>query len=420
MRRVALTGAGTVNALGLDVPATFAALTAGRTAIAPLDLPGREFSPRPGLEPGPLPEQEAPAQGRGGLSDQVLGAAVQGFDPAQHFQPQQLARMDRFSQFALVAARQAMAQAGLGPCPAAGVIIGTAGGGLTTSEEAYRRVFAGGASAVSPLTAPRMMPNAAAAHISMAFGLTGPAFSISSACASSNHAIGLAAQMIRWGAAPMMLAGGADAMLTFGGLKVWQGLRLLSPDGCRPFAADRNGMVLGEGSAVFVLEDMDHARARGAPVLAEVAGWAMGADAADLVAPSPAGAERAMRAALADAGLAPADIHYLNAHGTGTRANDAAEAEAIMRVFGAHGPPVSSTKALHGHAMGATGAIELLACLMALDGGLIAPMPAPLTPDPACGLRLVIGQPQQADVRATLSNGFGFGGMNATLILTQR
>ncbi len=395
MRRVVITGAGTVNPLGQEVAATMAALRAGRTAIGPLDLPDL------------------------GRLQIRIGAPVRGFRPEAHFDARALSLLDRFAQFALVAARQAMAAAGLAdeaPLGArGGVIIGTAGGGLTTSDDSFRAVYAAGRDRVHPFTVPRLMMNAPASQISIAFGLTGPVFAVSSACASSNHALGLAAQQIRAGAATVMLAGGADAMLTFGGLKAWEGLRVLSPDACRPFSADRNGLVMGEGAAVFVLEDRDHALARGARPLAEIAGFAMTADAADMVAPGVDGAVRAMRGALAEAGLAPSDVGYVNAHGTGTRANDLAESAALAAVF-PDGVAVSSTKGAHGHLMGATGAVELFACLMALGDGVIAPTVGWRRADPACAIDLVTGA-RSVTVGACLSNGFAFGGLNATLAL---
>lgn len=397
MNRVVITGAGTVNPLGQDVAATMAALRAGRSAI------------------GPLTCRDADR-----LSVRI-GAEVRGFDAALRLGAGDAARLDRFSQFALAAAREAWGQAGLAPTPdlaaRAGVIVGSAGGGQGTAEDSYRAVFAEGRNRVPPLTVPRLMHSAAASRISQEFGLMGPVFSVASACASSNHALGLAFQMVRSGLAPVMLAGGAEAMLTFGGIKAWEGLRVLSPDGCRPFSARRNGMVMGEGAGVFILESLGHARARGAPVLAEIAGFAMGADAGDLLAPSAEGAARAMRAALADAGTAPDAVGYINAHGTGTGLNDAAEGAAILEVFGMDGPCVSATKSLHGHAIGASGAIEILACLLALNEGIIAPTAGVEAPDPAIPLDLVAGAARQARVTSCLSNAFAFGGLNAVLAL---
>ncbi|WP_284163378.1 beta-ketoacyl-[acyl-carrier-protein] synthase family protein [Frigidibacter sp. SD6-1] len=393
MRRVVITGAGTVNPLSQSVADTIAGLIAGRTAIRTLDLPDADR-----LTVG-------------------IGAPVTDFDPARHFPPRDLALLDRATQFALQSARQAVASSGLTAMPpGAGVIVGTAGGGHETAEAAYRAVFAEGRERVHPFTVPRLMMNAPASRIGIEFGCKGPTFAVSSACASANHAIGLAFQMIRSGAAPAMLAGGADAMLTFGGLKAWEGLRVLSPDGCRPFDRMRNGLVMGEGAAIYLLEEREAALARGAPVLAEVAGFSMGADAEDMVLPSAAGAERAMRGALADAGLAPGEVGYVKAHGTGTRANDRAEAEAIRATFPG-GVAVSSTKGAHGHLMGAAGAVELLACLAALRGEGIAPTVGLADPDPDCALDLVQRAPRTAEVSACLANAFAFGGLNAVLAL---
>jgi nodulation protein E len=393
MRRVVITGAGTVNALAHDVPGTWAAMKAGRSGIGPLDLPDVD---RLGIR---------------------IGAQVRGWDAAAHLEPRQVAQADRFAQFALVAAAQAVAQAGLVTGADCGVVLGTAGGGLATSEESYRAVFAEGKSRVHPLTVPKLMASAAASHVSMAQGITGPVFTVSTACAGSNHAIGMAFQMVRSGACRAVLAGGAEAMLTFGGVKAWEGLRVLSATGCRPFSRDRDGMVQGEGAAVFVLEEREAALARGAEVLAEVVGFAMTADAGDLVAPSVDGAVRAMEGALRDAGLSPADVGYVNAHGTGTAANDRTEAEAIARVFGDRLPLVSATKAMHGHAIGATGAIELLAVIMALREGVIAPTLGYAGPDEGVALDVVPKVARRVEVDVALSNAFAFGGLNAVLAL---
>lgn len=399
--RVVISGAGTINPLGANVHETFLALQQGRVAIGPLALRDSER-----------------------LSVRI-GAEVKGFVPEKHLSRAELGFADRFAQFALVAARQAVAEAGLALdddlAERVGVIIGTAGGGLTTSDEAYRAVYAEGKNRVHPFTVPRLMHSAAASLVGMALGLRGPSFSVSTACASSNHAMGLAFQMVRAGAAPMMLAGGAEAMLCFGGIKAWEGLRVLSPDACRPFSADRNGLVQGEGAAIFVFEDYDHARARGAPMLAEVVGFAMGADAGDMVMPSREGAARVMAGALADARLAPEAVGYINAHGTGTAANDRTEVSAIRQVFGAHADRlmISSTKSMHGHLIGATGAVELVACLMALGQGVIAPTMGYRVPDPECALDVVPNVARQARVDVVLSNAFAFGGLNAVLALAR-
>lgn len=399
MTRVVITGAGTVNALGHDVAQTFAALAAGQGAIGALDIAEKHRLSAP------------------------IGAQVKGWDAQRHFSPREMAMLDPFAQFALASARQALHQAGLDLTPVigarAGVIMGTAGGGLSTTNDAYRAVYAEEKNRVPPLTVPRLMGSAAASQISMALGLMGPSFAVSSACASSNHAMGLAFQMVRAGGVDLMLTGGSEAMLNFGGLKAWEALRVMSPDGCRPFCATRNGMVQGEGGAVFVFESLKHARARGAKILAEVLGFAMTSDAADLVMPSQTGAERAMAGALQDAKLKPSDVDYINAHGTGTAANDRVETAAIRAVFGksADRLAVSSTKSMHGHLIGGAGAVELLSCLMALQDSVIAPTIGHRERDPDCGLDIVPNKARRDDVRIAMSNAFAFGGMNATLIL---
>ncbi len=394
MRRVVVTGAGTVNALARDVPGTLAALAAGQSGIGPLD-----FRDADRLAVG-------------------IGAQVHGWDGA-HLTPREAALYDRFTQFAVAAAAEALAMAGEGAGTGAGAVIGSAAGGIATWEDSYRAVFAEGKSRVPPLTVPRLMLNAAASHIAIRHGLTGPSFAVSSACASANHALGLAFRLVRDGAAPAMLAGGAEAMLCFGGVKAWEGLRVLSPDGCRPFDARRNGMVMGEGAAVFVLEDADRAAARGARPLAEICGFGMTADAGDIVVPSAAGAAAAMQAALDEARMTPGEVGYVNAHGTGTQVNDRTEVAAIRTVFGAAaaGLLVSSTKAAHGHAIGATGALELLACLMALRDGIVPPTLNLSAPDPDCDLDHVPNVARRAPVGAALTNSFAFGGLNAVLAL---
>ena len=391
MRRVVITGIGTVNALAQDVPGTFAAMAEGRCGI------------------GALTFRDA---------DRLtirIGAEVRDWVP--DLPPGRMPLYDRVTQYALVAGAEAMAMAGLsaGLGARGGVILGTAAGGISTWEDSYRAVFAEGKSRVSPLVVPRLMHNAPASHLSMVYGLQGPVLSVSSACASANHAMGLALQQIRAGGADVMLTGGSEAMLCFGGVKAWEGLRVLAPDACRPFSLGRQGMVIGDGAGVLVFEAEDHARARGAQVLAEVAGFGMTADAGDIVAPDPEGAARAMRAALADAEMAARDIGYINAHGTGTLANDRSEAAAIRQVFGQVPPPVSSTKSMHGHAIGATGALEAVACVLALTQGVLPPTIGHQAADPDCALDVVPNLARAARVTAVLSNAFAFGGLNAVL-----
>ena len=399
MRRVAITGAGTINALGHDVPSTLRALREGRCGIGPLDF--RDV----------------------GRLQIRIGAQVRGWEPESCFNRQDIALYDRFTQFTMIAARQAVEQSGLDfrgklglDC---GVVFGTAGGGVTTWDENYRTVYEEGRNRVHPFVVPKLMNNAAASHVSMEYALRGPSFTVATACASSNHAMGLAFQMVRSGGARAMITGGAEAMLCFGGIKAWEGLRVMSKDACRPFSANRNGMVQGEGAGVFVFEDWEHARARGAEILAEVDGFSMTSDAADIVMPSQSGAERAITGALRDARLDPGDVGYVNAHGTGTAANDKTECAAVAHAFGPHADRlmISSTKSMHGHVIGGTGAVELLACIMALRDGVIAPTVGYEEPDPECALDVVPNVAREARVTAVLSNAFAFGGLNAVLAL---
>ncbi|MFC3180378.1 beta-ketoacyl-[acyl-carrier-protein] synthase family protein [Cypionkella sinensis] len=399
MRRVVITGAGTVNALAQDVAGTYAAFAEGRCGIAELDIRDRDR-----------------------LSIQI-GGQVKDWDAEARFSRQQLTLYDRFTQFTLVAAEQAVAQAGLvfeGDLgDDSGVVLGTAAGGVNTWDESYRAVYAEDKNRVHPFVVPKLMNSAAASHVAMRFGLRGPSFSVSTACASSNHAMGLAFQAIRGGGAKVMLTGGSEAMLCFGGIKAWEGLRVMSQTACRPFSANRSGMVQGEGAGVFVFEDYDHARARGAEILAEVIGFAMTSDASDIVMPSQEGAARAIRLALRDAAVTPDAVGYINAHGTGTAANDKTECAAIAQVFGAAAEAVmlSSTKSMHGHLIGGTGAVELLACVMALQQGVIAPTIGYEAADPDCPLDVVPNVARQAQVDVVLSNAFAFGGLNAVLVL---
>ena len=399
MNRVVITGAGTVNALAANVPDTMMAFREGRCGISLLSLPDQDR-----------------------LTSKIAGQ-IHNWVPQSHFDQRQIVGLDRFAQFALVSARQAVAQAGLQFDGEAGeetgVILGTAGGGLTTSDESFRAVYADGKNRVHPLVVPKLMHNAAASHIAMEFNLRGPNFTLATACASSNHAMGLAFQTIRGGGAKAILTGGSDAMLCFGGLKAWEGLRVMSNDACRPFSRNRDGMVMGEGAAVFVFEDYAQAKRRGADILAEVIGFSMSSDASDLVVPSVDGAARAIAGALRDARLNTDDVAYINAHGTGTAANDKTECAAIAQVFGDHARllMVSATKSMHGHVMGGTGAIELLACIMALRDGVIAPTIGHQIADPNCALDVVPNFARDADVTVCLSNAFAFGGLNAVLAL---
>ncbi len=399
-RRVVITGHGAICALGGDAGAIRESLREGRCGIGPLEFQDVE------------------------RLQIAIGGQIRGYRAEDHFGRQELTLYDPFTQFALLSAREAMLQSGLEIGEAlserAGVVLGTAGGGLQTQDENYRSVYEEGKNRVHPFVVPRLMNNAAASHVSMVHGIKGPTYTVATACASSNHAMGQALNLIRAGQADVVLTGGSESMLCFGGIKAWEGLRVMSKDGCRPFCATRNGMVQGEGAAVFVFEEREHAHARGAPILAEVAGFAMTSDASDIVMPSMDGAARAMRGALADAGLAPEAVGYINAHGTGTTANDRTECAAVRHVFGpaADRLMISSTKSMHGHLIGGTGAVELIACLMALDEGVIAPTIGYREPDPECDLDVVPNVARAARPRAVMSNAFAFGGLNAVLVLT--
>ena len=399
MNRVVITGAGTINALGGSVSETLQAMREGQLGIGPLQM--RDLDR---------------------LSVKI-GGQIKDFDPEAHFDRQKLALYDRVTQLVLLASREAMAQSGLEITEelseTTGVVLGTAAGGMNTWDDNFRSVYEEGKNRVHPFVVPKLMTNAAASHLSMAHNIKGPSLTVSTACASSNHAIGLAFHMVRSGMAQVMLAGGGDAMLTFGGIKAWEGLRVMSKTACRPFSANRSGMVQGEGAGVFVIETYEGAKARGAEILAELIGFSMTSDAGDIVMPNQQGAVRAIRGALRDACLDPQDIGYINAHGTGTAANDKTECAAVTEAFGAHAPALmmSSTKSMHGHLIGGTGAVELLACLMALRDGVIAPTIGYEQPDPNCALDVVPNVARQAKVTATLSNAFAFGGMNAVLAL---
>ncbi len=401
MKRVVITGAGTINALGHTVQETMSAMAEGRCGIGELDIRDVER-----------------------LSVRIAGQ-VKNYEPEQHFNRQQISLYDRFTQFTLLAAKQAIGQSGLnftGELSArSGVILGTAGGGVNTWDENYRTVYEEGKNRVHPFVVPKLMNNAAASHVSMDYNLKGPSYTVATACASSNHAMGQAYHMIRSGMADAMVTGGSESMLCFGGVKAWEGLRVMSKDACRPFSANRNGMVQGEGAAIFVFEEYERARARGGEILAEVAGFAMTSDAADIVMPSKQGAARAISGAILDAKLNPEDIGYINAHGTGTTANDKTECAAVADVFGRHADNLmmSSTKSMHGHLIGGTGAVELLACIMALRDGVIAPTIGYEEPDPECAVDVVPNVAREAKVDNVLNNSFAFGGLHAVLALTR-
>jgi nodulation protein E len=396
-RRVAVTGIGVISALGHNSQEFWQALAAGCSGIAPLEAVDRA------------------------LLRFANGAEVRNYAPGQYFDEKELGLLDRFAQFGVIAAREAIAAAGVTWTArlreATAIITGSCVGGQTTEDEGFVNLYRNNIPRVNPFTIPRTMENAAASRISLESGVVGPTYTISTACSSSNHAIGQAFWMVRSGAAEMAITGGSEAVFSLGFLKAWEAMRVVSPDTCRPFSRDRRGLILGEGAAMLVLEPLDAARARGAAILGEVAGFGMSSDAFHITQPSPDGAARAMRAAISDAGAQPNDIGYINAHGTATVANDAAETTAIRKVFGEHADRlrVSSTKSMHGHTLGAAGAIEAAATLLALRNGILPPTANFNQPDPACDLDVVPNVARPAAIEFALSNSFAFGGLNAVL-----
>ena len=397
-RRVAVTGIGAISAFGHTYADLWAGLAAGTSAIRPLTL----------VAPGVLRFPNA--------------AEVPDYDPLRYFEEKEVQMLDRFAQFAAVAAREAVSASGVEFSPRVAertaIVLGCSGGGKSTEDDGFHHLYGLKEPRVSPLTIARAMSNAGASRVSLEFGITGPVFTISTACSSANHAIGQAFRMVRSGEAEVAIAGGSEAPLSMGFLKAWEAMRVVAPDTCRPFSADRRGLILGEGAAVLILEPVERARARGAMILGEIAGFGMSSDAHHITQPSAVGAARAMRAALMDAELAPEAIGYVNAHGTGTLANDATETEAIKSVFGAHSRNllVSSTKSMHGHALGAAGAIEAAATLGALQCGLIPPTANFTAADPACALDVVPNTPRPAQIEFAISNSFAFGGLNAVVV----
>jgi len=398
-RRVVITGVGIISALGHDLAENWDALCQGRSAIRPLEgVDGSRVN---------LKIQNA--------------AQVRGFDPLKHFEGGKDAQLDRFAQFSVVAARQAFRDCGIDLTAElreqTAIICGSAVGGQSAIEAGFEDLWVNGRGRVHPLTIPKTMANAGASHIAMDLGLCGPAFTVSTACSSANHAIGSAFRMVRDGEAEMAVTGGSEAFFTVGMLKAWEAMRVISPDTCRPFSKDRKGMILGEGGAMMILEPLEAAKARGARIYAEVCGFGMTADAHHLTQPTVEGPARAMVAALREAGLAPEEIGYINAHGTGTPGNDPIESRAIRAVFAAHADKlgVSSTKSLHGHALGAAGALEAIATLLALCKGVLPPTANFTERDPECDLDYIPNQSRPAQVGAALSNSFAFGGLNAVL-----
>ncbi|MEP7352747.1 MAG: beta-ketoacyl-[acyl-carrier-protein] synthase family protein, partial [Acidobacteriota bacterium] len=385
-RRVAVTGIGVVSAFGNAFSDLWAGLAVGQSAIRPISC---------------LPA--------GSVRFPNAAEAIH-FQTAEYFDDKEASLLDRFTQMAAVAAREAVQTSGISFPPElleqTAIILGSSGGGKNTEDVGFHSLYARGEPRVSPFTIPRCMPNAAASRVSFEFGITGPVYTVSTACSSANHAIGQAFAMVRSGQVELALTGGSEAPFSLGFMKAWEAMRVVSPDTCRPFSRDRKGLILGEGAAVLVLEPLERAQARGAAILGEIVGFGMTSDAHHITQPSALGAARAMRQAILDAGIDPSQIGYINAHGTGTTINDATETEAIKAVFGNHAQQllISSTKSMHGHALGAAGALEAAATLGALRNKLLPPTANYTEPDPACDLNVIPNQPVRAEIEWALSN----------------
>jgi nodulation protein E len=399
MKRVVITGLGVISPVGAGLEEFWSALVEARSGIGQITI---------------IPTERLNVR---------IAAQIGGFDPLAYFEPRRANQLDRVAQFAVVAARAAMRDAQLEldeelrtkiAC-----VIGTGVGGQNTQDDQYFRLYAQHSSKLHPLTIPKLMFNAAASHVSMDLLLKGPTYTVATACASGTHAIGQAFHMVRSGQAPLAVTGGTEACITVGTMKGWEALRVLSSDTCRPFSKTRSGFVLGEGSAMMVLEPRESAIARGARIYAEVLGLGMSADAADLTAPDADGGVRAMEAALLDAATNAEEIDYVNAHGTGTAANDRTETAALRQVFRSNHQrlAVSSSKGVLGHSLGAAGALELAATALAIDRQLIPPTANFEEPDPECDLDVVPNVARPGRIRKAMSNSFAFGGLNAVLVL---
>ena len=409
-KRVVVTGMGAITPIGIGVESFWEGLVSGRSGVGPITL---------------FDASEHKVRIAGEVSD---------YDPADYFELKELRRIDRYTQFFLVAVREAMANAGLAyeeddPAAArAGLVVGAGFGGMQSFIDEIDVLRERGPGRVSPTGIPRIIPNIAAGMASIEHHLLGPVTCVVTACSASANAIGDGAELIRRGAADVVVAGGAEAAITDYAVAGFAQARALStrnddPErASRPFDAERDGFVMGEGGAALVLESLEHAQSRGAPVLAELTGYGMSADAYHITLPRPGGqgAARAMTAALADAGLDPGEVDYINAHGTSTEANDATETAAIHISFGpaARDLAVSSTKSMTGHLLGGAGAVEAIACIQALRLGVLPPTINYEKPDPECDLDYVPNEPREVSIRHALSNSFGFGGHNVSLVLS--
>ena len=393
-----VTGTGVISPLGSNVDKFWDGLKRGATGVGPIT----------------------------GFDTQDLYITIAGecsdFEPKEHLKSKLLLLADRYSQFAGAAANEAFAQSGL-EIPLkngdrAASIIGSGAGGLATLEKAYYDLFVLKKKATHPLTLLRTIGSSACAHVGIEYGIKGPTFGTVSACATASHAIGLVFDMIRRGSVDVGVAGASEAVINYGSMRAWQAMRVLSPEGCFPFSKNRNGTVLAEGAGILVMEELEHARARGANILVEVKGFGMTSDAADMVNPDIDGPTKAMQIALDDARLEPGKIDYLNAHGTATTVNDANETRAVKRAFGdaAGGLAISSTKSMHGHLLGAGGGVEAVACIKAMQDNFAPPTTGYEEPDPECDLDYVPNIGREMEINYTMSNSFAFGGLNAAII----
>jgi nodulation protein E len=403
MRRAVVTGIGVTCAIGRNLAEFRDSLRLGRDGASPL------HNPEPGGAPWNMRFTTA--------------AQIRDYNATDHFDPKAADMLDRFAQFAVIAGREAIRNSGIEWTPelreTTAIVTGSCIGGQSTEDKGFVEVYRRGRPRPHPMTIPKTMANAGASALAMEFGITGPSFTVATACASSNHAIGLAANMVRSGMCDVALAGGSEATFSEGVLLAWEAMRVVSPTICRPFSKERNGMMLGEGGAMLVIESLEHAQARGAQPLAEIAGVGMSSDAHHVTQPSAEGAARAISRALADAQLTPGAIGYVNAHGTGTTVNDATETWALHLAFGGHAQhlAVSSTKSMHGHTLGAAGAIESAATILALREQFIPPTIHYGEADPECDLDYVPNESRAWNGEYAISNSFAFGGLNAVLVL---
>ncbi len=397
MRRVVVTGMGAFCALGRDLSEFDQALREGRSGISR-------------FEPSEFSELRF-----------TTGGEIKNFNPIDHMPAKEADMVDRFAQFAIVAATEAVRQSGIEWTQDlkdnTAIVTGSCIGGQATENQGFWDVYKMGRNRVHPMTIPKTMANAGASAISLRFGITGPSFTIATACASSAHAIGQAFTMVASGMTDFALTGGSEAPFSFGLLKAWEAMRVVTPTVCRPFSKDRNGMSLGEGAAIMAIETLEHALARGAKPLAEIVGFGMSADAHHITQPSAEGAAKAITMALKQAGIGPEQVGYVNAHGTGTNVNDVTETRALKLALGDHAYKVaiSSTKAMHGHTLGAAGALESTAAILAMTGGYVPPTINYSVPDPECDLDYTPNALRTLDFEYAISNSFAFGGLNAVL-----